>query len=142
MTTQKKESYDAKWEEIELLFKEANPGWRGSFKYEYLRHSGSGASISTCPSQYPKGVKLILRRRCPRCSEEKDIESQIWKINIGPSSANISWAPGALGPGTRKQYIKHQNPGICSDCVNDLYLEKPAKHDEAGMLSWMLNGMK
>ena len=61
-----------------------------------------------CPRQYPKGVLLILEKKCPYCSKFREYSR---------SSYLIAHLPCFIGYPEGYSEVVRINPGICHDCA-------------------------
>ena len=61
-----------------------------------------------CPRQYPKGVLLILEKKCPYCCKIREYNR---------SSYLIAHVPWFIGYPEGYSEVVRINPGICHDCA-------------------------
>jgi hypothetical protein len=106
--TRTQKAYDAKLKEIDRLFKKLNPRF-----YREFGISNRPREIYRFPSKYPKGVCLVLKKKCPYCLEQKLYADINWSLDAG--DVHVSWNfQGLHAVGE----FKRLNPGICDDCIS------------------------
>ena len=138
-----KKTFDAKWIEIEGHFLKANPNWDGSlhrnnprlrtlFKKEphglVLPPPGYKSEIISYPREYPGGITLVLVKKCPYCSTSEVIaDTATWQSRADYRPTTQFFLGGY---NDIRGEIRNLNPGICTNCVDQLYreyLEKQSK---------------
>jgi hypothetical protein len=113
-----KKAYDAKLEETDKLFKKLNPKFRREFLGGGLEPT---KGIYRFPSEYPKGVALVLKKECPYCLKQKEYYRKSWELDTGTGIVHISWDFKALAA---LEEFKRLNPDICGDCISVHYDRK------------------
>lgn len=126
VTTQS--NFEKKGREITRLFLAVNPRMterlpeeisvmdlitRGNYPFRYL---------DNYPPEYPNGIRLVLKKKCPYCETEKEYAVRYWRTyDDTPRPPNMF--PGAYDPNYNRTIgeIRNLNPGICSDCVSNTY---------------------
>ena len=77
-----------------------------------------------CPRQYPKGVLLILEKKCPYCCKIREYKR---------SSYLIAHVPWFIGYPEGYSEVVRINPGICHDCAFETALKSQRDTRQKGL---------
>ena len=128
-------NFEKKGREITRLFLDVNPRMtehppflpRVSPTFRYIQPDfyPTFRYMDNNPPNYPNGIRLVLKKKCPYCETEKVYAERSWQT---PSDAPIrrgtfSLFVGGGDPnyGRALEEIRNLNPGICSDCESATY---------------------
>ena len=114
-------NFEKKGREITRLFLAVNPRMTENPTLFTGQHP-TFRDMDNCPPNYPNGIRLVLKKKCPYCETEKEYAVRSWQTysdTLRPP--NISM--GAYDPNWSRtsDEIRNLNPGICSDCVYATY---------------------
>lgn len=105
--------YNKKAREIARLFLAANPRAIGDLDLPSVIFG-----ISKCPTEYPNGVCLVLKKKCPYCESVKEYDYVSWGARNPNPSVHLSPDFPYLNA---IREIKGLNPGICDECARSTY---------------------
>ena len=114
-------NFEKKGREITRLFLAVNPRMTENPTLFPGQHP-TFRDMDNYPPNYPNGIRLVLKKKCPYCETEKEYAVRSWQTYSDTPRRPLMF----FGTDNRDYYraigeIRNLNPGICSDCVSATY---------------------